>query len=90
MSDRLQDAAILDRLVREMGGRCQVCDCRGDSCKLEDGERCTWTNPLRTVCSNPRCIVEADKRRKRHKYAVKRAERGARRSTKKKVKGRAA
>lgn len=84
----LRDAAVLGRLVRELAGTCSVCGCHGDSCKLEDGDRCCFVNKLRTLCSNPRCVVEADKQRKNHKYAVRRAERSAR--GRRKVKGRAA
>lgn len=51
--------AVIVRAIES--GTCRVCGCSGDSCKLEDGDYCCWTDALRTLCSNPLCVVAASK-----------------------------
>jgi hypothetical protein len=68
-----KDAAILARVLAAVGGECRICRCAGDSCSLETGDRCFWTDNLRTLCSNRRCVTaDAIKRRRERREAGKR------------------
>ena len=62
MSD---DRAIIGSLVKALGGTCRVCGCHGDECSLEAGERCCWMDNLRSLCSNPKCVMATHYRAKR-------------------------
>jgi hypothetical protein len=68
------DRAILGGILRSLGGVCRICECTGDSCRLREGgdERCVWVDRFRTLCSNPDCIREAARRKKRHKLDARR------------------
>lgn len=59
------DAAILARAILPSCGACRICGCEGDSCSLEAGEKCCWMNDLRTLCSNPRCVMADSINRRR-------------------------
>jgi len=43
---------------RVIAGHCRFCGCSGDSCRLPSGggDRCTWLDLGRTVCSAPACL----------------------------------
>jgi len=90
------DAAMLERVLRQVTGECRVCGCHGDSCSLPEGERCVWVDKMRSLCSSPPCLVAACKQRRSHKFAVERAQRDSaahgprKRTQKRKAKGRAA
>ncbi|MEO6982138.1 MAG: hypothetical protein ABI072_03375 [Edaphobacter sp.] len=56
---------LLAQTLLQLSGRCRVCGCGGDECSLRAGEKCCWIDDLRTLCSNPRCIMTAEIQRKR-------------------------
>ena len=64
--DGMNDAAILERFLREVSGTCEVCGCHGDSCTLREGGRCVWMNSLRTLCNNPNCVIQAARQKKKY------------------------
>ena len=78
-----RDTAILAALLRPLCGVCRICRCHGDECSLATGEKCFWTDDLRTLCSNPRCVIAADLGRKRYQGSARKRRTG-------KSKGRAA
>src|SRR5258708_29374201 len=53
------DASILAPAILPLCERCRICGCGGDECSLAWGEKGCWTNELRTLCSNPRCVTAA-------------------------------
>lgn len=67
--------AVLVRAIEP--GKCRVCGCSGDSCKLEDGDYCCWVDALRTLCSNPLCVVAASKASRAEAARSKKRERKA-------------
>lgn len=93
MSD---DAAILGSLVDILYGTCRSCGCHGDSCSLREGDRCVWIDANRTLCSNPACVIAADRAKKKYKREQQRgpvrvkATWPRRKQAKKKLKGRVA
>ncbi len=72
-----RDAAILARAILPLTGRCRVCSCGGDECSLPEGGRCVWMDGLRTLCSNPRCVMAAANAKKRRKREEKRSQKQA-------------
>lgn len=61
------DRAILGRLLRELEAgscTCRFCGCHGESCRLDDGDKCCWIDRFRTVCSSKPCTIRyyAEKR----------------------------
>ena len=87
MSD---DKAILGSLMQRLRGTCRICGCHGDSCTLPEGggERCVFVDAIATLCSNPKCLVEAGRAKRKHKWAVEDMVREAKRARRKR--GRAA
>jgi hypothetical protein len=59
------DAALLGQIVRSITGKCRVCHCGGESCRIGGGELCCWMDDMKTLCSNPRCIQVAEIQKKR-------------------------
>lgn len=71
----MNDAAILGRALAQLIGTCRICSCKGDSCRLPDGDRCAFVDSFATLCSNPACIMAAVTQRKQHRRDEREKER---------------
>jgi hypothetical protein len=61
-----------------MTGQCRFCRCSEDrACRLETGETCHWTDAEQTLCSNPKCLVAADRARRAADRAIEETRREA-------------
>lgn len=62
-NERLASAAtLLDNYAKEnppqlQAGVCRHCHCTGDTCTLQNGDKCSWANDARTCCTAADCLA---------------------------------
>jgi hypothetical protein len=66
------DAAIVERVLREVMGRCRFCGCAGDSCSVPWGGKCELVGQLQAVCNAPACARAAAFEKKDEQRAAER------------------
>jgi hypothetical protein len=51
-------------LARGEPGVCRFCRCRGDTCRLANGDLCAWLTATKDTCNAVPCIRELERRQK--------------------------